>query len=198
MNKPIFIATIVETQKDWVILNSNGVTHKRFHSLNKAAYYLADMEWVSTLEIPTTDRVLVEPSPERDEQLDTNMRKRFGKEPRNIDVSAGKNLCDFCSDPHPIWDYKCPSYATRGPEYSEKTRSIIALTSRGDWAACVRCAELIEARNWDGLSQRAALAIRVKSPVYRKLSDILPTVRYLHQTFCEQFSGERIPYVNKP
>lgn len=61
------------------------------------------------------------------------------------------HICDFCSSPgvyasHAAHDFVDP--ATKGTSFVSE--------SKGAWAACKACDELIRAENWDGLAQRSA------------------------------------------
>jgi hypothetical protein len=63
-------------------------------------------------------------------------------------------VCDFCSDPHPAWDYEAEdsllmAVGARGgaPEIH---------LSRGSWTACDPCHELIEADEWGDMLLRSA------------------------------------------
>lgn len=64
-------------------------------------------------------------------------------------------LCDFCSDPHVFARYPASDFAIKpvpGPK----------VVSRGDWAACKTCTELIEAAKWTELLNRSISTFRVK------------------------------------
>lgn len=62
-------------------------------------------------------------------------------------VSSGFGLCDFCSPPSPAkWMYACSDFVMVG--------GITTLNSKGPWAACVTCAELIEAHSTYDLAMR--------------------------------------------
>jgi hypothetical protein len=75
---------------------------------------------------------------------------------QEITIGAGDDpRCDFCSDPRIFARYPAKDFAVKhvsGPN----------VASRGDWAACKRCTELIEAAKWDELLERSIATFRVK------------------------------------
>ncbi|RMH32085.1 MAG: hypothetical protein D6690_14635 [Nitrospirae bacterium] len=58
-------------------------------------------------------------------------------------------LCDFCACHPPSWTYPCTDFES--PEMSFSV-------SKGNWAACNDCYQLIEARDTHALIQRSATA----------------------------------------
>ncbi|MBV9595920.1 MAG: hypothetical protein JOZ87_03590 [Chloroflexi bacterium] len=67
--------------------------------------------------------------------------------PFGIDLlpQAGAEVCDFCSAPDPVWLY--PARAFEVTAY--------AWGSRGGWASCAGCTDLIERGDWGPLAERA-------------------------------------------
>ena len=112
-----------------------------------------------------------------------------------IDAGVGKHICDFCSDPYPVWNYECPDYVVE--EYPEvkaiAEREKMVSTSRGNWAACGECARLIENKNWPFLAKRSALQIKKRYPD-RELKQVVDIVSHLQRTFKEHYTTKRVPY----
>lgn len=63
--------------------------------------------------------------------------------PFNAPLASGR-FCDFCSDPHPPWDYPCESFELWG-----------LVNSLDSWGACDACHLLIQADQWDALAERS-------------------------------------------
>ena len=71
-------------------------------------------------------------------------------EPAEEDVIL---VCDFCLDPHPIWNFGCRDFVDHQSVTPDPAQDIgVAL---GDWAACTKCKELIVADRWDALADRS-------------------------------------------
>jgi hypothetical protein len=64
-------------------------------------------------------------------------------------VPLGGNYCDFCCTPPVFKMYRCANFAVKGkPVFT----SGVAV---GSWAACRKCAELVDAGRWNDLTDRA-------------------------------------------
>lgn len=57
-------------------------------------------------------------------------------------------VCDFCSGIDPPWAYRVADFDALRSEDGKTVYSSVA-----DWAACDRCADLIDAEDWDGLHE---------------------------------------------
>lgn len=55
-------------------------------------------------------------------------------------------ICDFCTSPHIVREYKCRDFDPVMP---------FGYTSLGDWEACAECAALIDTCQWEALAERA-------------------------------------------
>lgn len=69
-----------------------------------------------------------------------------------------QQICDFCADIHPVWDYGCEDFVCNdvpcpfgGPFFA----------SAGSWAACETCAEMIERGRWTRLVARMSISGRI-------------------------------------
>jgi len=93
--------------------------------------------------------------------------------------------CDFCFDRDPTWRYPCESFPLD---------SLVGMGSDGDWAACDRCAALIEDGDAIGLLARSVAAnptLRTMVPELRaEFSKILDS---LYEAFRAHRSGPRVP-----
>lgn len=69
-------------------------------------------------------------------------------------------LCDFCSDPGPRWRYPCADFVSK----STSLPGVVTQESKGDWAACTTCSELIEHDRWHVLAFRAAAKLYENMP----------------------------------
>lgn len=57
-------------------------------------------------------------------------------------------ICDFCLEPHPMWDFPC------APMQPVIASSDTAIVSVGDWAACNTCKELVVSDDYVDLVER--------------------------------------------
>lgn len=75
-------------------------------------------------------------------------------------------LCDFCSEPAPMWCYPAENFIAMrfGP---------VASASDGGWAACDECHRLIEAGDRRALADRSAALLIVANPEFASVSDEL-------------------------
>lgn len=63
-----------------------------------------------------------------------------------------RGKCDFCGE-------LPPEYGLPAQDFRLASPGLLDQMSRGDWAACVECAELINRNRWNALEQRAAEAM---------------------------------------
>lgn len=98
-------------------------------------------------------------------------------------------ICDFCSAVPVVAAYPCCDFVI--PE--------TPAGSRGAWAACVECADLIDRGQREALAYRAAcLADRnllSGGPALLSLpeTEVLPLMRALHQLFFTHRNGDPVP-----
>jgi hypothetical protein len=100
-------------------------------------------------------------------------------------ADAGAGICDFCAPPQPSkWVYPCKSFLLPGemqPMYLEMFDRYGF--SHGGWGACVACACLVEAGNYDELArkskanphQRKVLALFEKNRIGERTPTDAPT-----------------------
>jgi hypothetical protein len=108
--------------------------------------------------------------------------------PRPDDNAEVKGVCDFCIAPDPIWTYPAKSFHLDVAELQEPGATHTqSYGSVGDWGACQRCYEDIEADRWDDIMERnlQSDAIRQMEPIKTllkaKLADMYKGFR-LHRT----------------
>jgi hypothetical protein len=85
----------------------------------------------------------------------------FAEEGLDVECRGEELICDFCSDPAVEWGYPAEDFVIQGGHILGG-----AWGSRGGWAACAHCHDLIEDNNQAGL------------------------VAYSVKTFFERHSGE--------
>ena len=100
-------------------------------------------------------------------------------------------VCDFCSKEgrEEIWSYPCADFI-----YGIEIAGYPKGASKGEWAACQTCHELIEADDYDGLLRRAVDAEIGKSPElsqYRPM--FLAMVGEIHKGFRANRTGAPEP-----
>jgi hypothetical protein len=77
-------------------------------------------------------------------------------------------LCDFCSEVHVQFKvYNCKDFDAG-----------LGIMSRGKWNACLKCAELIDANDREGLALRSTIMLADESK-----HDCMDTMRELHAKF---------------
>jgi hypothetical protein len=87
-------------------------------------------------------------------------------------------ICDFCSSCVPAWRYPAESF-----------RDQFNSVSQGDWLACRKCHDLIEAGDRSGLAERVLLTEAVRMGVVsKKLAR--QYARDLHNRFFRARRGE--------
>lgn len=102
-----------------------------------------------------------------------------------IELSRIDPVCDFCSANEITKDYDCYDFqafemvTVRG----EKTQRIDG-HSKGKWAACASCAELIDNEKWDELAIRSVDSlIEVGSIKSERKEQMLEVIKTLHDEF---------------
>jgi hypothetical protein len=93
-----------------------------------------------------------------------------------------RDRCDFCSDRDPTWRYPCESFQSPRADFA----------SEGDWAACWRCAVLIEAGDLAGLTARCvATNPGARSLPADSVAAFSVALRTLYDDFAAHRTGER-------
>jgi hypothetical protein len=82
-------------------------------------------------------------------------------------------VCDFCSDEHITRDFSCKTFEFPDPR--------LGWGSTGDWAACDKCAAMVDAEKWDELLDRAMTQYGELPPEH--FAAIRERVALLHQLF---------------
>jgi hypothetical protein len=103
-----------------------------------------------------------------------------------IDAPSGREVCDFCSSSPTSRLFACRNFII------PRTKSaVFRHESIGAWAACDRCAVLIDAGHWAQLTDRAFRRFRKKHgvPRYEEL-EVREQFREIHQLFKEHMIKE--------
>jgi hypothetical protein len=79
-------------------------------------------------------------------------------------------ICDFCSDPNPIWNYPCATY--------ELDLHGVRTEVQEGWLACESCARHIEEGQWALLARRGLL-----TPTAKLLADLMGQKQALNAVF---------------
>jgi hypothetical protein len=64
-------------------------------------------------------------------------------------VPSGGDHCDFCCTPPVFKVYRCGNFSANGSPVFSVGSAV------GSWAACRKCAELVDAGKWNGLTDRS-------------------------------------------
>lgn len=98
-------------------------------------------------------------------------------------------VCDFCSEP--IKGEWCWSYPARDFAYTIQFEGYGIHASKGEWAACETCHDLIEADDHTGLAQRNVELDIERDPTAKPLVRQLATLALsLHNDFFNNRTGE--------
>jgi hypothetical protein len=89
-------------------------------------------------------------------------------------------ICDFCGDATPAWDYDARDFAIPNLNFG----------SAGGWAACEQCSTWIEDDEWQKLASRSVFGRpnSLDTEMLRRRS------LRIHQGFRENRIGERVPH----
>lgn len=105
-------------------------------------------------------------------------------------------ICDFCSTPNPVVGFPARDHSTQADIIMLKGDDAIQpeLNSKGGWAACPECRDLILKGDRDGLAERSA----AMSPHFKALPSFLrPTIkaeiRKLQDNFWANRNGDPLP-----
>jgi hypothetical protein len=103
-----------------------------------------------------------------------------------ISPFPGREACDFCSERPTTQIYPCKNFVV--PRF--KT-SVFQHESIGGWAACSKCAELIDAGRWAELTDRAFTNFLKQHCIPRYAHfDVREQFREIHQLFRENLVKE--------
>jgi len=103
-----------------------------------------------------------------------------------VDATPGREVCDFCSSSPTSRLYACRSFIIPRTKHA-----VFQHESIGAWAACDRCAVLIDAGHWSQLTDRAFRRFRKKYGVPRyEEFEVREQFREIHQLFKEHMIKE--------
>ena len=74
-------------------------------------------------------------------------------------VTAGSNMCDFCSCLSVFKIYRCKNFELRGTPVFNKREGL--------WAACWMCSQLVDDKKWPALTEHAFQVFMKKHRVPR-------------------------------
>ncbi len=99
-------------------------------------------------------------------------------------VKLDLGVCDFCSRPHPVWEFPCADFkqpAVPGVELGQ--------LSLGAWGACEPCAALIRSGRWEQLADRAMKELIGKPDSAAEAALLRMFLRELHRRFAQHRKG---------
>jgi len=103
-----------------------------------------------------------------------------------LDAPPGREVCDFCSSSPTSRLYACRNFIIPRTKHA-----VFQHESIGAWAACDRCALLINAGDWSQLTGRAFRRFRKKYGVPRyEEFEVREQFREIHQLFKEHMIKE--------
>lgn len=101
-------------------------------------------------------------------------------------------LCDFCSDPAPMWMFPAAMFDVAADGRTTVWRSV------GPWAACATCVDLITSGQRDALAVHGVTAIRARNPRLARAT-IAATDEAVHMAhagfWASRLPGPPIPIV---
>ena len=98
-------------------------------------------------------------------------------------------VCDFCSDEHPRYLEDCETFEMIAASPGLPTVRIGG--SEGAWSACEACHQMIKARKWRHLQNRAVEAMMRKYPTMPK-NRVQKGVEIIHGAFRGHKSVESL------
>lgn len=102
-------------------------------------------------------------------------------------TTPADEVCDFCSSPSVAWSYPARDVSVPSAWW----------TSRGGWAACDGCHDLIEKGDWSALA-RKSVDTMVSDSHGRVMAlpreVVYGAVEALHETFRKARDGEAVPH----
>src|SRR5947209_8585201 len=76
----------------------------------------------------------------------------------------GGAICDFCSSPDVFQIYMAEDFTA--VELAAPDGNPVCLNSTGGWAACHKCAKLVEAEQWEELLERCFRTFKARLPAF--------------------------------
>jgi hypothetical protein len=109
----------------------------------------------------------------------------FVEEGLDVEVRTDDPICDFCSLHEVAWSYPAMDFGVVDPK--------LGWGSRGGWAACGPCHEMIELHDQTGLAKRSVEMFFKNNPQVPDLPDVRTHVRnhvmLMHATFFQVRTG---------
>jgi len=103
-----------------------------------------------------------------------------------VEPFPGREMCNFCSERPTTQLYACKNFLI-----PRTKTALFQHESVGAWAACARCAELIDGRRWAELTDRALTNFIKQRGVPRYAQfDVREQFREIHQLFREHLVKE--------
>ncbi len=93
-----------------------------------------------------------------------------------------KLVCDFCSSLDVLWRYPVRTFKSY----------VLQVESLGDWAACGKCHDLIEAGKIEELAKRSAETHPLVTSGEVKLEEMLEACKVSHMSFRDSRCGKAI------
>jgi len=109
----------------------------------------------------------------------------FAEEGLDVEVRTDDPICDFCSTHEVAWSYPAMDFGVVDPK--------LGWGSRGGWAACEPCHEMIEANDHSGLAKRSVQTFFEFHPEIPDLPHVRQHVRQhvmlMHASFFNVRTG---------
>jgi len=103
-----------------------------------------------------------------------------------IQPLPGREMCDFCGTSPTARLYACRNFVVPRTKHA-----VFQHESIGAWAACERCALLIDAGHWTQLTERALRRfVRIHSVPPSKWQEIREQLAEVHQLFKKHIIKE--------
>lgn len=131
--------------------------------LNRHVHPLLGEHWEHTLQ----------------EELDTT--SRHDPVPIVMPADYGQGRCDFCNTDWPRYEVPAEDFTMRAN-----------YRSRGNWAACAACADLVRTGEWEQLLQQRVVALHAQRDRPMNRTQVRE-VRKLYRTLARHITGDPIP-----
>ncbi len=104
-------------------------------------------------------------------------------------MTDSPTVCDFCSDPDPLWSYPCEDFQLISTASVGKTTLMPGYQSVGPWLACAVCSFFIDLELWNRMRDHAAVRYATLHPtMIGAVAKAL--IEASHQGFREHVSDE--------
>lgn len=114
-----------------------------------------------------------------------------------VKPNIGEEVCDFCNSSSIRYIYKCKDFYI-DPQTPLAPFLDMILGSKGDWAACKICSNLIDSKDKNALAKRSIETYAEKSPQLEIKSEeekemVSNFIKELHELFWKNKMGNPIP-----